>query len=80
MSEYIVMYLNRPNDVTRAHRPSSAKCLTQLMFCSLDVNGAATDASALNWNWKLNYESGIVVNWNYNFCIWRFTCDNEMPM
>lgn len=48
MREYIVMYLNKPNDVTRAQRPSSAKYLTQVMFCSLDVNGAATEASALN--------------------------------
>lgn len=50
MSEYMVMYLNKPNDVTRAHRPSRAKYFTQLIFCSLDVNGAATEASA--WNGK----------------------------
>lgn len=41
------MYLNRPNDVTNAQRPSNAKCLMHDIFSSLDVNGAATDASAL---------------------------------
>lgn len=40
------MYLNRPNDVTNAQRPSSAKCFMQVIFSSFDVNGAATDASA----------------------------------
>lgn len=40
------MYLNRPNDVTKAQRPSSAKCFMQVIFSSYDVNGAATDASA----------------------------------
>lgn len=46
ISEYIIMYLNRPNDVTKAQRPSSAKCFMQVIFSSFDVNGAATDASA----------------------------------
>lgn len=40
------MYLNRPNDVTKAQRPSSAKCFMHVIFSSFDVNGAATDASA----------------------------------
>lgn len=71
------MYLNKPNDVTRAQRPSSAKYLTQVMFCSLDVNGAATEASALNakqsWtvNWRLTQIEIIVLRlylrqWNAN--------------
>lgn len=46
MNEYIIMYLKRPNDVTSAQRPSSAKCFMHDIFSSLDVNGAATDASA----------------------------------
>lgn len=46
ISEYIIMYLNRPNEVTKAQRPSSAKCFMQVIFSSFDVNGAATDASA----------------------------------
>lgn len=46
INEYIIMYLNKPNDVTKAQRPSSAKCLMHVIFSSLDVNGAATDASA----------------------------------
>lgn len=46
MNEYMIIYLNNPNEVTKAHRPSKAKCLMQLIFSSLDVNGAATDASA----------------------------------
>lgn len=50
INEYIIMYLNKPNDVTKAQRPSRIKCLMQLIFSSLDVNGAATDASA--WNRK----------------------------
>lgn len=46
INEYIVMYLNNPNEVTNAQRPSSAKCFTHEIFWSFDVNGAATDASA----------------------------------
>lgn len=53
INEYIIMYLNKPNDVTKAQRPSSIRCLMQLIFSSLDVNGAATDASA--WNWKQHH-------------------------
>lgn len=36
------MYLNIAKDVLKAHRPSKASSFTQLMFCSWDVNGAAT--------------------------------------
>lgn len=50
MNEYMIIYLNNPNEVTKAHRPSKAKCLMQLIFSSLDVNGAATDASACSIN------------------------------
>lgn len=58
MSEYIIMYLNRPNDVTKAQRPSSAKCFMQVIFSSFDVNGAATDASAYSfWNQEKMTES-----------------------
>lgn len=46
IKEYMIIYLNSPNDVTKAQRPSKAKCLMQLIFSSVDVNGAATDASA----------------------------------
>lgn len=46
INEYMVIYLNKPNDVINAQRPSSAKCFTHEIFWSLDVNGAATDASA----------------------------------
>lgn len=32
IKEYIVMYLNKPNEVTSAHRPSRIKCLTHEIF------------------------------------------------
>lgn len=77
MSEYIVMYLNRPNDVTSAHRPSNAKCLTQLIFCSLDVNGAATDASAWKSHVKFKLKSneielGSSQMQSYEFYLWQW--------
>jgi hypothetical protein len=40
------MYLKTPKLVTRAHLPSCMSFRTQVMLATLDVNGAATDASA----------------------------------
>ena len=43
---YRAMYLNIPKLVTRAHLPSCINFSTHVMFETLDVKGAATDASA----------------------------------
>jgi hypothetical protein len=40
------MYLKTPKLVTSAHLPSCMSFRTQVMLAILDVNGAATDASA----------------------------------
>lgn len=70
MNEYIIMYLKRPNDVTSAQRPSSAKCLMHDIFSSLDVNGAATDASA--------YGHVNILLFNFNFFFNFLESDNQM--
>ena len=45
---YIQINLTIPNDVTNAARPSRITIGTHSIFGFLDVNGLATDASALD--------------------------------
>lgn len=56
------MYLKRPKEVTNAQRPSSAKYFTQVIFCSFDVNGAATDASA----YKNKFKSNVILFYHWS--------------
>lgn len=68
INEYIVMYLNKPNDVTSAQRPSSAKYFTQVIFWSFDVNGAATDASACDSDIPIWAAYGLGEKWFLRYC------------
>lgn len=43
INEYRAIYLKIAKEVLRAQRPSSANSFTHLMFCSCEVNGAATE-------------------------------------